>query len=58
MFVGKFVRILFYLYFGIAGADIIRSAAIHMAMKAKHAQLFDQLSYSKVTRSMTGDTAK
>ena len=52
------MRILFYLYLGIAGADIIRSAAIHMAMKAKHAQLFDQLSYSKVTRSMTGDTAK
>ena len=55
---GKFVRILFYLYFGIAGADLVRSLAIKMAVKAKHAQAFDQLSYSKVTRTMTGENPK
>ncbi len=56
--VDRFVRFLFYLYFGIAGADMIRSAAIHMAMKAKHAQLFDQLRYSKVTGALTSATPR
>jgi hypothetical protein len=56
--VEKLVRILFYLYFGIAGADIMRSAAIRMAVKAKHAQSFDQISYGKFTKSMTGESPK
>jgi hypothetical protein len=56
--VEKLVRILFYLYFGIAGADIIRSLDIRMAEKAKHAQAFDQISYSKFTKSMTGESPK
>jgi hypothetical protein len=49
---GKWIRILLYVYLAIGAGDVIRNATRRMAKNAAHAHLYEQLSYRGVTDNL------